>query len=161
MTRNSPTKPLRPGTPTDAIVEMIVPRWVVGAVRADLALRTGVEPTFDQTITNIISWLDVRNVRAQFVADYQNAVIGAATAPTAWPTTLDVIMYLPGTWMLGQGMRLDLGIVRDSVLNSTNDFTAAWMEDCYLVAQIGHESLRVTIPVCANGATKLGVNLVC
>jgi hypothetical protein len=50
-------------------------------------------------------------------------------------------------------MTLDLGVIRDSTLNATNDYTAAWMEECYLVAKIGHESRVVTVDVCANGTT--------
>jgi len=57
------------------------------------------------------------------------------------------------TFVLGNGLQLNLGVIRDSVLNATNDYTAAWMEDCWLVAKLGHESRLLTINVCSNGRT--------
>jgi hypothetical protein len=62
-------------------------------------------------------------------------------------------LYAPGTVARGNGMSLDLGVVRDSTLNATNDFTAAWMEECHLIAQFGHEVREYTINVCPDGTT--------
>jgi hypothetical protein len=50
-------------------------------------------------------------------------------------------------------MTLDLGVVRDSTLNATNDFTAAWMEECHLIAQFGHEVRQYTTTICPSGVT--------
>jgi hypothetical protein len=50
-------------------------------------------------------------------------------------------------------MTLDLGVTRDSVLNAENDHTAAWTEDCRLIAKIGHESRVVTIDTDNAGET--------
>jgi hypothetical protein len=44
-------------------------------------------------------------------------------------------------------------VVRDSVLNSTNDHTAAWSEECHLVARVGPESRLYTITFNVMGAT--------
>jgi hypothetical protein len=97
-------------------------------------------------------------VRAQFVYDWQS---GFDTDPfgdpdtiaTTWPSSIDFLIYAPGTFVRGQGLQLDLGVVRDSVLNERNDHTAAWMEDCYAVAMVGHESRLVTADVCVAGTT--------
>jgi len=59
----------------------------------------------------------------------------------------------PGTAVLGQGLRLDLGIIRDSVLNATNDHTAEWMEECWLIFNPGHEIRRLTVNICPDGTT--------
>jgi hypothetical protein len=37
------------------------------------------------------------------------------------------------------------------VLNSTNDHTAAWAEDCYALLKPGHESRVVTVDICSSG----------
>ena len=143
----------------DAVIESLLPRWVIGATRADLSLRQGADYGWDQTVAWLIQRLDARRIRTQMVTDYQiggAGQIGGATAPVRWSTSVNFLMFAPATWLQGQGMRLDLGIVRDSVLNETNDHTAAWMEDCYLMAKVGHESLNVNVPVCVNGNTNAG-----
>ena len=61
------------------------------------------------------------------------------------------MIYAPGTFVRGNSMSLDLGVVRESVLNSTNDHTAAWAEDCYALLKPGHESRVVTVDICGSG----------
>lgn len=140
-----------------AILEAVFPRWALGAIRADLANRNGLA-LYNVTDAMIADWFDVRGIRAQFVADWQSgftgSVIGDPTAiATTWPATVQYLLYAPGTFVRGQGLQLDLGVVRDSVLNETNDHTAAWMEDCYAIAMVGHESRVITTSVCTAGVT--------
>ena len=63
------------------------------------------------------------------------------------------MVYAAGTFMRGNGLTLDLGVVRDSTLNETNDHTAGWTEECFLVAMVGHESRQYTISFAVNGRT--------
>ena len=66
----------------------------------------------------------------------------------------DAVSYLfaPGTFIRLDGGQLDLGIVRDSVLNRTNDlqiFAEEWTQVC----KLGIESVRIEHQgVCPNGA---------
>ena len=62
-------------------------------------------------------------------------------------------LYAAGTVARGNGMTLDLGVVRDSTLNARNDFTAAWMEECHLIARFGHEVREYTTNACPDGTT--------
>lgn len=140
-----------------AILEAVFPRWALGAVRADLANRNGLA-LYNVTDAMVADWFDVRGIRAQFVADWQSGFTGEPVGSpgaiaTTWPSTVDYLLYAPGTFVRGQGLQLDLGVVRDSVLNETNDHTAAWMEDCYAIAEVGHESRVVTTAVCTAGNT--------
>jgi hypothetical protein len=140
----------------DAIVENIYPRWAKDVMREDLKYRTGVSDLMCVTDSMLADWLDCRNIRAQFVADWQvraSGFPGATGASTAWPATMQFLTFPAGTFVRGQGMTLDLGVVRDSVLNATNDFTAAWMEECWLLAKVGHESRLVTLDIGVNGRT--------
>lgn len=141
----------------DAVLEAVFPRWAYGVIRADLANRVGIDML---GVTNgmIADWFDLRGIRAQFVADWQAGFVGSPIgAPgaiaTAWPDTMQYLLYAPGTFVRGQGLQLDLGVVRDSVLNEVNDHTAAWMEDCYAVAMVGHESRLITVDLCTAGVT--------
>lgn len=147
---------------SDSMIEAVLPEWALGALRSDWARRTGIDDPA-RSLSQLMADLDMRNVRAQFVQDYQVRTAGkpgASTAPTQWPTTVEMLVYSPGTWVRGQGLQLNLGVVRDSVLNTTNDHTAAWMEDCYAVAKVGHESRKVTVNVCVAGTTG-AANIAC
>jgi hypothetical protein len=137
----------------DAILEVVMPRWAQAVIRADLANRDGID-VFGVTDGMIADWFNIRGVRVQFVGDWQvrsGTDPGGATPATGWPLTLDYMIYAPGTFVRGNSMSLDLGVVRDSVLNSTNDHTAAWAEDCYALLKPGHESRVVTVDICSSG----------
>jgi len=137
----------------DAILEVVMPRWAQAVIRADLANRDGID-VFGVTDGMIADWFNIRGVRVQFVGDWQvrsGTDPGGATPATDWPLTMDYMIYAPGTFIRGNSMSLDLGVVRDSVLNSTNDHTAAWAEDCYALLKPGHESRVVTVDICGSG----------
>lgn len=139
----------------DAVLEVVLPRWLRGAMRSDLRRRTGVQME-SYADAQLMAWMDALNVRVQWVSDWQiNAAgfPGQTTPILTWPSTVQFLIFAPGTFVLGQGMTLDLGVIRDSTLNATNDFTAAWMEECWLIAQRGHQSRLVTVNICANGTT--------
>lgn len=145
----------RYGMCDDDILEVVAPYWLRSVIRADLAHRTGIEP--DQVPdSQIDAWFGNIGVRVQWVGDWQvraASQFGNATAMTAWPTSATIMMYAAGTFLLGNGLSLDLGVVRDSVLNATNDHTAAWSEECHLVARVGHESRQYTIAFNVTGRT--------
>jgi hypothetical protein len=137
------------------VIEAVYPEWAKGLIRADLAKRTGVD-MLNVPDAEIARWFDVRGIRAQFVQDYQVRAAGqpgASTAITAYPSTVKNFLYAAGTVARGNGMTLDLGVVRDSTLNARNDFTAAWMEECHLIARFGHEVREYTTSACADGTT--------
>lgn len=139
----------------DDILEVVFPSWIREVLRSDLAWKAGVEL---QAVSNaeVESYFTARNVRVQWVDDWQvrgASQFGNATALTGWPTTVDFMLYAAGTFLHGNGMSLDLGVIRDSVLNAENDHTAAWSEECHLIARVGHESRRYTVPFNVKGAT--------
>ena len=145
----------RYGMCLDDVLEVVLPAWVREVIRGDLAWKAGVEL---QAVPNseIDSYFLARNVRVQWVDDWQvrgASQFGNATAMTAWPTTVDFLIYAAGTFIHGNGMSLDLGVVRDSVLNETNDHTALWSEEAHLIARVGHESRQYRVGFNVNGST--------
>lgn len=139
----------------DAVLEVILPSWILEMMRSDLRRRNGIE-LISVADSYLMDLFDALNIRVQFVGDWQvrtTGFPGATAGILAWPTTVQALVYAPGTFVLGNGLQLNLGVIRDSVLNATNDYTAAWMEECWLIAKLGHESRLVTINVCANGRT--------
>lgn len=145
----------RYGMCQDDVLEVIAPYWIKAEIRADLAWRTGVDAN-QISDAEINAQFAAINVRVQWVNDYQvrgAGQFGNATPLTGWPTSATIMMYAAGTFVLGNGLSLDLGVVRDSVLNATNDHTAAWSEECHLIARVGHESRQYTINFAVNGRT--------
>jgi hypothetical protein len=143
----------------DAVLEVMLPRWVLAVMRADLAWRNNVER--ESVPDSVIrGYFTDRGVRVQFVSDWQVRGSGlpgtSATTLVKFPATADMIMFAPGTFLHGQGMSLDLGVVRDSVLNSENDFTAAWAEETHMIAKVGHEARKYTITFGVNGSGTAG-----
>src|SRR5690606_2912540 len=95
------------------------------------------------------------NLRVQYVYDYQ------ALADGFFPTTVDVLLMAPGTAVRLDGGTLDLGVVRDSTLNATNDYQT-FVEEFVGWCFPGHEVREIEdIPICPNGSTGDRASLVC
>lgn len=143
----------------DAVLEIVLPRWTLAVLRADLAWRTSVERE-SVSDAQIMAWFTDRAVRPQFVSDWQvrgSGQFGRVDANmTAWPTSVDFMMYAAGTFLHGNGLQLDLGVIRDSALNAENDHTALWAEEAHLVAKVGHESRLYRATLAVNGSGSLG-----
>jgi len=143
----------RYGMALEDVLEIVLPAWVREVIRADLAWKGGVDLT-EVSNADIDAKFTVRNVRPQWVDDWQvrgSSQFGHSSKMTVWPTTVNFMLYAAGTFLHGNGMSLDLGVVRDSVLNETNDHTAAWSEEAHLVARVGHESRLYTVPFTVKG----------
>lgn len=148
------------GMAEGAVLEVVAPSWARGALRADYSKRNGV---VDLAVADaqLMSYFDARRLRVQWVQDWQtrgSAVAGGmapsdGSFPAIWPATADVMLYAPGTFARGNGMRLNLGVTRDSVLNADNDHTAAWSEEAILLAKLGHEARLVTLVTRGSGST--------
>lgn len=152
----------------DAVLEVVFPFWVQEVLRADLAWRVyGDNSLLAVTDEEIRGHFADRGVAVQFVSDWQ--VRGASQfgntsgALTTWPSTVQFMIYAAGTFLHGTGLSLDLGVIRDSVLNAENDFSAAWMEEAHLIAKVGHEGRKYTVGLYVGGsgaaAVSAGANL--
>jgi len=134
---------------TRSVLEVVMPYWVKEVIRADLGWKPGLNDTTLLTIADaqIDAFFAVRNVRVQWVNDYQVRGAnqpGSSSNLTVWPTTVNFLVYAAGTFLHGTGLQLDLGVIRDSVLNAENDYTAVWAEECHLIAQVGHSARKYT-----------------
>lgn len=140
---------------TRAVLEVVVPYWVKEVIRADLVLRPYTDPSQMAVADALIdSYFAARNVRVQWVNDYQVRGAnqpGSSSNLTAWPATVNFLVYAAGTFLHGTGLQLDLGVIRDSVLNAENDYTAVWAEECHLIAQVGHSARKYTCAFFVSG----------
>jgi hypothetical protein len=140
----------------NSVLEAVFPLWTKELLRSDFAMRQGVNLT-NVSDADIEAHFATRKVRAQFVHDQQP--MSSPLPPTygnaaqAFPTSLQFMLYPAGGFVRGDGGVIDLGVVRDSVLNATNDYTAAWTEQMYLVAQLGPNGRTVNVTYDVDGAT--------
>lgn len=138
------------GMSSTAVLEQVWPMWAPNVIRAALGRRAGVDMR-RISLADVVGEFTDRNVRPQFVRDYQELWDGSAA--TAWPATIKFIQYPAGGFITGDGGELNLGVVRDSTLNATNDFTAAWSEQSWLFARRGPKAREVTVTTRVDGVT--------
>lgn len=153
---------------TEVPLRTIVPQFLIHMLMSDLALQmTNASPAelFGISQAAIEQWFATRNVNVTWHLDglaggAQNGVVfdsqvyadlaAGGTVP-AYPASIDSILYREGDWLFLDGGTLDLGLVRDSQLNSRNRYQV-FTETFEGVAFIGKESLRIKLPLVPSGA---------
>lgn len=143
-----------------ATLEAVFPTWAKAVFRADLARRLGLAE-FEVSDSRIAGWFSNRNISAQYVVDWQDIATTPASGFTAAPTGMDFLLFAAGTWVKGVTDSISLENIYDSVLLGTNDYTALFTEDPFLVAQRCAGSRLVRVPICPDGATHEGVPITC
>ena len=134
------------------------PVWFKNALRADLVKQIpgdGQEAAFNLAEATINKWFASRNINVTwFVDGEEGQILGEQAAGGLNEFPSDVIWYLfpEGTFLYLDGATIDLGIVRDSTLNATNDYKM-FLETFENVAKVGVESLRVTSQLAIAGAS--------
>lgn len=140
------------------------PFWLYDMLRTDIARQIPVG-TLDETLAlaeaQIDRWFAIRNVRPVGFLDGEAGQIFGAQGDGAlvgWPSTVVTYLYPEGSWLFLDGGTIDLGIVRDSTLNSTNDFQM-FAETFEQVHFNGVESYRLTMDLCPDGAVSGTVDI--
>ena len=160
----------------------ILPIWFRDAIRADMLLQIagdGQDATFGLTDATIDRWISERGVNVTWTLDgevsgpdgYGKSQYFTNPYATGSPTLSgadvepgteeaieefpdEVVWYLfpEGGFVFLDGGTLDLGIVRDSVLNSKNDYQI-FVETFEGLIKRAPETFRVTTPLNILGAT--------
>lgn len=141
-----------------APLRVIFPAWFKNALRADLTKQLpgdGNDDTFGLADAKINAWFSERNINVTWTVDGETGQILGAQAAGAlndFPTTVIWYLFSEGTFLFLDGGTLDLGIVRDSTLNATNDYKL-FFETFEGVAKVGIESLRISSQLSIAGAS--------
>ncbi|ROP33475.1 major capsid protein [Couchioplanes caeruleus] len=142
-----------------ATLEMPAPSWLLDWIRADMARRAG-QNFFDITDEQITAWFQRRNVLPRWVYDWQDGYVdaggagfGGAASPQQWPSSVQLLMYAPGTWVKGTRGIIDLAAVYDSTKLRDNEYIALWSEEATLLIKRCYASYRLTVPLCPSGVT--------
>lgn len=141
----------------------IMPQWVIDMMRTDMARRMSMgspaelyaiaqatlESFFNTRNVNVTWHLDGlagSTVNGVVIPDQRYADTAAGGIVPDWPTAVDSVLFVEGDWLFLDGGTLDLGLVRDSALNSRNRYQT-FIETFEGVAFDGKESLRLVMPL--------------
>ena len=139
----------------NATLEAVFPMWVKGLIRADLAMRTGVD-LLQVTDQQIVAYFALRGVRAQFVYNWQDLTITSGTAQLAaadYPANLEVLLYPAGTFVQGTKDVITLNALYDSTKLATNDYTALFTEEGISLMWRRFAPRRIKLAVQVTGLT--------
>ncbi|WP_282775894.1 major capsid protein [Nocardia sp. CC201C] len=148
----------------DAALEVVLPLWVKPVVRADQAVRTNSSTTeaYDVVDARIDDWFARRNAVVHWVYDWQDAFTGVAsgfggvTPVTAWPTSVEALVYVAGTYLRSRGDVITMSAVYDSTNLANNDVLHLFTEEKLMVIKRRYKPRRLSIALSANGSTALG-----
>jgi hypothetical protein len=133
-------------------IEVILPAWAKEVVRADLSRRTGVD-MLAVSDAQINSFFGARNLSVQFVYDFQNFASGNTGTWTAFPATVQAILYPAGAFVRLTADVIDLDAIYDSVNTKTNTYTAAFFEEGMAIANVGGSAVKVEVALNTYGNT--------
>lgn len=144
--------------PLNATLDVYLPAWAVEVIRVDLANNVFHGPDFfNVTDAEIRRFFTSRNLNPVFY--YDPASTAGQVVPNdvqnpgelnQFPRTLVSYLFAPGTFVRLDGWTMDLGIVRDSSLNATNDLQM-FMEEFTGICKVGLESVRIEHVLCPDG----------
>ncbi|WP_197462955.1 major capsid protein [Gordonia sp. LUNF6] len=142
--------------PESLVLDVVLPIWTKEVARADYSLREGI-PLENVTDQMIAKWIADRGGRVQWVYDWQDAYtgvtggFGSTTAITEYPTSVEALIYVSGTFVRGRGEVVNLDMVYDSAEVQKNDYLQMFMEEKLLVAKRAYSSLKVKLALGVNG----------
>jgi hypothetical protein len=142
--------------PADARLVALIPAWAIDLFALDFGRAANADnrPTTRAAIENYLGQL---GINATFYLDGPSTGTGqifaaqTAGALLDFPPDLQWALYPTGSWLNLDAGELQLGVVRDSSLNATNDFQI-FAETWENIVFTGVESLWLTSEVCPNGA---------
>lgn len=143
----------------NAELEVPIPLWAKPVFRADMSVRNGsnVTEALEVTDQKIEAWFRARNARVQWVYDWQDAFSGkvggfGSVAPiTAWPETIDIMIYKAGTFVRARGEIINVSAMYDTVNLKKNDYHVIFIEEKLLVIKRRWKSRLVRVPLAVNG----------
>lgn len=135
---------------------VIIPEWFYALMRIDISrMAPGGGVVNDETLAladaTIARWFAARNLNPTYTPDTQVYTAQATGAVKGIPSTVEVRMFPEGAWLFLDGGSLDLGLIRDSTLNNTNDVEmfAETFESAH--KHHGMNSYKLTVDVCPSG----------
>ena len=128
--------------PRGVRLRALMPDWTLDAIREDIASNMNVE-NLSISDAAVTKWFADRGIAISFHMDDTFAAQTAGAELNDWGGAVKFWLFAEGSLLFLDGGTLDLGIVRDSDLVSTNDYRT-FVETFEGVAKVGLEVLEVT-----------------
>lgn len=127
--------------PRGVRLRLLMPDWTLDAIREDIASNLAIEniAVDDGTVT---AWFAARGFSISWYMDDNFAAQTPGGALNQWPSVIKFWLFAEGTLLFLDGGTLDLGVIRDAELVSTNDYVT-FVETFEGVAKVGLEVLEV------------------
>lgn len=144
---------------TTATIEGFAPHWARAAFRNELARRLSLTNPFEVSDADVDRHLAVRNIRLQYVYDYQMLGTGAQNTDggtntwTGWPAQIETTLYPAGAYTRLVNDVISLDAVYDHDLLTQNEYTAAFVEEGMAVANTRGFGIKVSVGLNYNGYT--------
>lgn len=134
-----------------AVLRAVLPSWLVGNMRADLTRNLPGDNKLGVTNEEFNEYLRVRSISPIYWMDDTSMLFDEAGGSLGnWPTKADAYLFAEGTFLFLDGGVLDLGVVRDSTLNASNDLQV-FGETFEATAFVGLESVHIDMNICPSG----------
>lgn len=133
-------------------LRVIAPEWVLDAMRTDFSQGLPGDDNVAYADAQIQAFLAAQNVRVSWHLDGPFDAQAGSAPLVEYPDEFVWHLFAEGSFLFLDGGTLDIGVVRDSALVSTNDYKV-FMETFEGVAMIGVEALSVTQVSLIEGAT--------
>lgn len=151
----------------NAVIDVVLPDWVLSVLRADMTRRNAGNPCMTDAM--LLDCFMARNVRPQFVRDWQDFYGGVAApslggpAPfiTAFPTVVEFLAFPAGAVVLAREDVITLRNVYDSTNLAQNLYTELFFEEGWNVIYPCPEIRRYSALACPSGATAVQIDLDC
>lgn len=146
------------GTP----VRAVVPQWVVELMSVDRLRQLPGDGTYAVMEAQFRQELAARGIALTLVPDGDQVMgVQGAHPLVEWPTTVEALVFFEGTHLFLDGGELNFGMeIRDSSLNASNNLRAM-TETFEGTANVGIESLHVTMSVCPSGESAGTIDAPC
>ncbi len=147
-----------------APLTILLPSYVANMLAADLVRQAPGDATWATTVgairAAVAGWADGLQV-VWLLDSIRGRTLTTPTAngrTAAFDADVEWACFPNGAWVYLEGGQLDLGIVRDSVLNATNRLQT-FFESWEAVAQMAPISAWCTSSLCASGASQAAADI--
>lgn len=142
-------------------LEMVAPYWLRGILKSDLRKKLGIGDRWSVTDATLDAYLRSISVEPQWVYDWQDAyscpdtgrdtAFGGELPPTAWPTTVKIMLYKAGSFFQLTGDVITLDAVYDHASLIQNMYTSLFTEEAWQVCIRCGTSYVLELDICGNG----------
>ncbi len=142
----------RHSMPLTATLEVVLPEWLIGALRDDF-VRRQFNLADDLTKAQLNRYFAERNVSVQWIRNWQATGFGQAAEATAYPTTAQFMLYEAGSYVHLREDIIRVDTLSDSALLTTNRQLGLFMEEGWAVAPMCKDGRLYTFSICNSGST--------